>query len=72
MIQLGQNSSVLSNPASPTFFVTYFPVGVEIMEIRLSSQSKLCSLVRVTSLSCPPDFSLRSSREIKGYDLTMT
>ena len=72
VIQLGQNSSVLSNPASKTFFVTYFPVGVEIMEIRLSSRSKLCSLVRVTSLSCPPDFSLRSSKEIKGYDLTMT
>ena len=72
VIQLGQQASALFNPASPTYFAFDIPVDVEIIDITLSSLSELCSLVRVTSFSCPPDFSLRSSNAVKGYDLTMT
>ena len=72
VIQLGQQVSALFNHAFPTYFVMDIPIGVEVIDITLSSLSELCSLVRVTNYSCPPDFTIRSSRSTDGYSFTMT
>ena len=72
ILEIDQQVFALTSPSFPVQFVMDIPLNVALVDIRLSSPSQLCSLVRVTDFSCPPDYTLRSSRAMKGYDLTMT
>ncbi|KAI6656996.1 SID1 transmembrane family member 1 [Oopsacas minuta] len=71
LIQIDQQATSAISASFPNYFVLDIPDDVDIVEVHLTSASELCSLVRIASYSCPPDFTIRSSKLIPDYEMTM-
>ncbi|KAI6646003.1 SID1 transmembrane family member 2 isoform X2 [Oopsacas minuta] len=70
-IQIDQQATTSISSSFSAYFVLDIPFDIPIVEVHLNSVSELCSLVRIASFSCPPDFTKRSSRQIPDYEMTM-
>ena len=71
-LEINQMISTLIDPSFSVHYQMDIPLNVEILEIHLTSPSDLCCLVRITNVTCPPDFSVRSSLATPSYEFTMS
>ena len=71
ILNINQMIYTLIDPSFSVHYQIDIPPNVEILEIHLTSLSDLCCLVRITNVTCPPDFNVRSSLATPNYELTM-
>ena len=71
ILQLNRKSTTTITSCVLKYLIHEIPESVEVVEIHLSSLSDQCTLVRFVNYSCPPDYTIRSSIDSDGLELTL-